>query len=256
MKRNKNYILPTDSLEIKSILSHAGDLYAKAIFSNRTFFTKFLTPPEADAVFSRFPKGECPIGLFGGYEGAERVVASFGECETKDYPISIVSVTNKGTKELSHRDYLGTVLSLGIKREMIGDIIIDGKDAYIFALDEIAPFICDNLFKISNSGVSCKILAEEENFEILRQYETFFATVSSLRLDSVVSAACKKSRSQISALFPKGLVLLNYKETSSVSAPVKDGDILTVRGFGKFLIKTDGALTKKGRIHIEINKYA
>ena len=115
MKKDKNFILPSDSPELKNIISHARDLYNKAIFSNRTFFTKFLTPPEADEVYGRFPKGDCPIDRFGGYEGAERTVVSFGEAEPSDYPITALKIKNKGTKELSHRDYLGTVLSLGIK---------------------------------------------------------------------------------------------------------------------------------------------
>ena len=136
------------------------------------------------------------------------------------------------------------------------NIVLTDEGAYVFALREIAQFICDNLFKISNSGVSCTIIDAIETLEISREFETFTSTVSSLRLDCVVAAACRKSRSAVSDFFTKGLVLLNYKEESSVSLLVKDGDILTVRGFGKFLIKTEGHITKKGRIHIEINKYA
>ena len=257
MKKDKNYILATDSPEIKALISHSKDLYNKAIFSGRTLYSKFLTPPEAETVNNRSSKDACPITFYGGYEDSERVVASFGENEaTEDFPISCVRVISKGSKELSHRDYLGTVLSLGIKREMIGDIVITDDGAYIFALDEIAPYIKDNLFKISNTGVTCTLCDKTEDLTIRREYITYDSTVSSLRLDSVTASSVKKARSAASELILRGLVLLNYKEATSVSAPVKDGDILTVRGFGKFLIKTDGYVTKKGRIHIEINKFS
>ncbi len=255
MKKDKSFFLPTDSPETKILISHAKDLYNKAIFSGRCLFSKFLTPIDAQTIYNHFPKDVCPINFFGGYEDAERVVASFGE-NYDGYPICAIKVLSKGSKELSHRDYLGTVLSLGIKREMIGDIVLCDNGAYIFALDEIAPFIADNLVKISNTGVVCSLCTNLEDIKINREYVTYDSTVSSLRLDSVVASAVKKSRSAATQLISRGLVLLNYKETTSVSAPVKDGDTLTVRGFGKFIIKTDGYVTKKGRIHIEINKFA
>ncbi len=257
MKKDKNFILSSDTPETKALISHTKDLYNKAIFSGRCLYTKFLTPPEAETVYNRFPKDDCPINFFGGYDDAERKVASFGETQDKeDYPIACIKVVSKGSKELSHRDYLGTVLSLGIKREMIGDIVITDDGTFIFALEEIAPYITENLFKISNTGVVCTICDKREDISIKREYITYDSTVSSLRLDSVVASAVKKARSASTELIQRGLVLLNYKETSSVSAGVKDGDILTVRGFGKFLIKTDGYVTKKGRIHIEINKFS
>ncbi|MBE7050033.1 MAG: hypothetical protein E7394_04600 [Ruminococcaceae bacterium] len=257
MKKDKNYILSADTPEIKALISHAKDLYNKAIFSGRCLYTKFLTPPEAETIYNRFPKDVCPITLFGGYDDAERKVASFGEPHDKEnFPIACIKVISKGSKALSHRDYLGTVLSLGIKREMIGDIVITDEGTYIFALEEIAPFIVDNLFKVSNTGVECAICEKTEDVRIRREYVTYDSTVSSLRLDSVVASAVKKARSASLELIQRGLVLQNYKETNSASSPVKDGDILTIRGFGKFLIKTNGSVTKKGRIHIEINKFS
>lgn len=257
MKKDKNYTLNTDSPEIRTLISHAKDLYNKATFSGRTLYSKFLTPPEAETIYNRFPKDICPITFFGGFADAERTVAAFGENEAKeDFPITCIKIISKGSKELSHRDYLGTVLSLGIKREMIGDIVITDEGAYLFALDEIAYYISDNLFKISNTGVVCTVVSEDEEIEIKRNFETYDSTVSSLRLDSVTASCIKKARSTSAELIQRGLVLLNYKEATSLSAPIKDGDIVTVRGFGKFLVKTDGYVTKKGRIHIEINKFS
>lgn len=250
----KKIIASANSDELKLILSHACDLSAKAEFSGRAFFTKFLTPSDAREIEARFPSGS--VSFFGGYDDAERVVASFGEVQNmSEYPISVIDVRQKGGKELSHRDYLGTVLSLGIGREMVGDIIVRTGGAYVFCHSEIAPFIADNLCKIGCAGVSAHILDSTLDVHFERKYETRGATVSSLRLDCVVSAACGKSRSASSELVARSLVSVNYKEANSVSLAIKDGDILTVRGHGKFLIRTDSRLTRKGRIYIDILKY-
>ena len=253
---NKNSIIsPSDSDEIKLCLSRACDLYTKSLFSGRCLFTKFLTPLESMEIFSRFPKSEVEIGFFGGYEGAERTVASFGEC-FGDYPVCALKIRQKGKGNLTHRDYLGSVLSLGIKRELVGDIITTDDGAVLFCLEEIADYISDNLTKIANMGVTVFRKSFDDGDEVRRNFVTTSSTVSSLRLDAVVSSAISKSRSASSELISKGLVMHNYKEASSSSACVKNGDVITVRGFGKFLINTDEKLTKKGRIHIFINKYA
>lgn len=218
-------------------------------------FTKFLTPLEAREIDMRFPKNEVDINFFGGYEGAERTIASFGEI-SDGYPLTTLKIRLKGKASLSHRDYLGSVLSLGIKRELIGDIIPSDDGAILFCLEEIADFITDNLTKIANTGVAVSTASEDDICQIKRNYIKISQTVSSLRLDAVVASAVSKSRGVSSELISKGHVMHNYKEASSSSAPVKDGDIITVRGYGKFLINTDERLTRKGRIHIDINKFA
>ncbi|MBR2405063.1 MAG: hypothetical protein IKA95_05350 [Clostridia bacterium] len=254
MINKKKILASANSDELKLVLSHACDLYTKAEFSGRAFFTKFLTPSDACEIKARFPSES--VSFFGGYDDAERVVASFGEVQDKsEYPIKVIDVRQKGGKELSHRDYLGTVLSLGIGREMVGDIIVREGGAYVFCLADIAPFIADSLCKIGGAGVRTDVLDDIFDVSFERKYETRGATVSSLRLDCVVSAACGKSRAASSELVARSLVSVNYKEANSVSLAIKDGDILTVRGHGKFLIKTDSRLTRKGRIYIDILKY-
>lgn len=256
MIKKQSIILPSDTDELKLILSHACDLYTKADFSGRAFFTKFLTPADAREIEMRFPKGGALVSFYGGYDGAERVIAVFGEVEQKsEYPVSVIDVHQKGGKELSHRDYLGTVLSLGLKREMVGDIIVKEDGALIFCLAEIADYITDNLTKIGGAGVAATVSDSADAVSTERKYQKLSATVSSLRLDCVVSAASGKSRSAAAQLIERSYVSANYKTASSVSAPVKDGDIITVRGVGKFLIQTDERLTRKGRIHIDIYKY-
>ena len=256
MISKQKIISSSDSDELRLILSHACDLYVKADFSGKSFFTKFLTPADSREIDIRFPKSGISVTFYGGYDGAERVIAVFGEVYDKsEYPVSVLNVRQKGGKELSHRDYLGTVLSLGLKREMVGDIIVRDDGAYIFCLAEIADFIADNLIKIGASGVETTIIDNIDDVKVERSYERHNATVSSLRLDCVVSAASGKSRSAAAALIDRSQVSVNHKEANSVSLGIKDGDVVTVRGVGKFLIKTDERLTRKGRIYIDVLKY-
>ncbi len=250
-------ILPSDDDEIKLVLSRACDLYSKTEITSKPFFTKFLSPLEASVLNARFPKSPVYIKSFGGYDDAERKVCAF-LCydEFLQYPITALKFKVKDKNaNLSHRDYLGSVMSLGIKRELIGDIVISGDKSVMFCLDEIADYIADNLSKIGGTGV---VVTKEENLfnlEIKRDFESVSSTVSSMRCDSIVSSALNLARGRASELIEKGLVSLNYEIVKVSHREIKDGDTISVRGHGKFKVQTDGSLTKKGRIHINLLKY-
>lgn len=242
--------------EDKLLLARLCDLCQKAESSGRRMYSKFLNPGEIMLAKEKF-SFVSHLDFFGGYEGADRCVAAFGDSswDMTPYPISILKISPLGKKEYTHRDYLGSLLSLGIERELLGDIVMSDGSAFVFALSDICDFISMNLLKIASSPV--KISFEKELPKELGdlRFETVSATVSSLRLDSVVSAITKKSRAVSSDLISQGKVSLNYKEETSSSKQIKDKDTVAVRGFGKAIIETSGNLTKKGRIHINIKKY-
>ncbi len=255
---NKDKIIfPTDDDEIKLVISKACDLYLKAERSTKAFCTKFLSPLEASVIMGRFPKNELSLKLFGGYDEAERQICSFFTYEDDvDFPIAALRLKIKSkTAKLSHRDYLGSLLSMGIKREVIGDIVVMDEGAIVFCLEEIADYIADNLPKIGGAGVDIEKIASLGEISIERQFQKLSSTVSSLRGDAVVASALNLARSKASELIERGLVTLNYEQLKSTSAQIKNGDVLSARGYGKFKIVTDGHLTKKGRIHIDIYKY-
>ena len=196
------------------------------------------------------------VGFFGGYDDAERTVAAFGETmEESSYPICAVKIESRSKKSFSHRDYLGSVLSLGIKREHIGDILVKDTDAVMFLTEEIADFVMMNLTRIASATVKLSIMDDLSEFETQRRFKETDITVSSMRLDCVLSAVTGRSRSQSAALIEEGLCTLNYNMVKNVRTQIKDGDIISVRGFGKCIIETDNTLTKKGRIHIRAKKY-
>ena len=179
----------------------------------------------------------------------------FGEAEKDMWPIAPLEIVTKNSSELSHRACLGTVLSLGLKRLGVGDIVVSGNRAIVFASAHFADFISQNITKIGGTGVKLKILDEADAAVPQRQYKEKETSLSSMRLDCVVSAAVGKSRSAASSLIDRALVFVNYKEITSQSYTVCDGDVITIRGEGKFLIQTDNRLTRKGRIFVKILKY-
>jgi len=247
----------SDDDEIKLTLSKACDLYSKALHTTRIFFTRFLSPLEIMIINQRFPKNDVKLGFSGGYEDAERQLCAFYTYEEDAvYPICTLNFKIKSKNStLSHRDYLGSVLSLGIKRETIGDIVITDDGAIVFCLEEIADYIINNLTKIGGNGVTVTRNTSLDTINIKRDYDQKDTTVSSLRCDTVVAAFLNLSRAKATQYIERGLVTLNYETVKSVSESVKNEDVLSVRGHGKFRVKTDGRLTKKGRIHITICKY-
>ena len=245
----------TDS-EDKILLSSVCDKCDRSEKTQSAVYTRFLTPRQAILVKERLSHFSI-LSFFGGYDEAERVMAAFlpNEWEEADFPLCAIEIKNIGKKELGHRDYMGSILSLGITRELVGDIVTTDTGAFVFVCEEIADFIMQNLTKVASSGVRLTLCENTEDISIERNFKETSATVSSMRLDCIVSAALGKSRSASADLISQGLVQVNYDTTKNVSHTVKDSDIISVRGFGKMIVNTDLYLTKKGRIHINIRKY-
>ena len=241
--------------EDRLFLSKMCDIADRSVDSYKVMFSRFLNPGQRMLVESRMTD-DFQVGFFGGYDDAERTVAAFGETmEESSYPICAVKIESRSKKSFSHRDYLGSVLSLGIKREHIGDILVKDTDAVMFLTEEIADFVMMNLTRIASATVKLSIMDDLSEFETQRRFKETDITVSSMRLDCVLSAVTGRSRSQSAALIEEGLCTLNYNMVKNVRTQIKDGDIISVRGFGKCIIETDNTLTKKGRIHIRAKKY-
>lgn len=244
--------------EDKSLFSSLCDKADKTILSGVNMYTRFLAPRELNMALQRLSPFT-DIRTFGGYEDAERAVlcfydGSFGY-EYFDWPLCAVKVTANGRAVMSHRDYMGSLLGLGIKREMLGDIVVCSEYAVVFCHSDIADFIVYNLTKVGRMNVSAQVCDCSELDLPKRTYKEKSATVSSLRLDCVVSAASNMSRSNAAEAIQRGNVFHNYEEAKSTSCTVGDGDIISVRGYGKYIISYDGSLTKKGRYHIDIRQY-
>lgn len=198
-------------------------------------------------------------GFFGGYAEAGRklfgVFPEWLQASDEEYPVSVLKIRKTYKRELTHRDYLGTVLSTGIERECVGDIVVDEDVAYVYVLSEMADYIALGMDKIANVGVKVSvekpsdIVLPEQKFEILN------TVAASERADAVLAAALNVSRKLASELIKNEKVSLNHLPMTNVSKTLKEGDLLSVRGYGRFIFSEIGGGTRSQRIHIKIKKY-
>ncbi len=195
----------------------------------------------------------------GGYELAERKVIQFLPFEDFPYenPYSIIKIAalnGKFSDELSHRDYLGTILGLGISRDKTGDILVMDNEAYVFCCNNIADYLVENLTRIKHTTVYSTIISSID-FKYEPKYDTITGTVASLRLDSVISLGFQGSRSHLISYIEDGKVSVNGRIITSNAYHLNENDIISVRGLGRIQYVRYIADTKKGRAMIEINKY-
>ena len=233
---------------------HFEDLHRRAENSGRTVFSDFLGLSELSVLKSIRPS--LTQHFWGGYENAERVVAAFGECDNEDFPICLISVkpvNKKFADELSHRDFLGSIMALGIKRDVIGDIIVSENCGYVFCIENIASYITENLKEVKHTTVTAQI-AEELPALTIPEPETTEYIVSSMRLDVLIAAVFGLSRKSASELFQKEKVFVNGS-LKNATYTVSNWDNITVRGFGKFVFVEEKRRTKKDRLVVEIKLY-
>lgn len=222
-------------------------------------FSNFLDGGETVTVKEnfKFPYG-CGYMFYGGYEESERkifgVFPDWEEPAGEAFPITVLKIRCTYKNELTHRDYLGTLMSLGLERGKIGDIIVEDGYAYVFVCTDTAEYIRDNIRKIGNKGVKTELIELNDFIPPPRKYEIIDTVCASLRLDAVVAAAAKLSRAEALRAVTDGRVKLNYREISDCSKTVSVGDLLSVRGFGRFVLVQTGNETRKGRMHIKLKK--
>ena len=261
MAHDKNAFISQNRLddEGKLLISRIGDMLSICEKSFSTRFSAFLS--ERESVYAeKFLSymGHDGFRLYGGYEGAQRcilcVYPEYCEPETGDFPLKIVRFDGRDAGSLTHRDYLGSLMALGISRNQTGDIICDEGGAYAVLCPVAADMAVSSISKIGRVGVKSRFC---EGGSIVREdrFSEISATVASLRLDCVVAAAARVSREKAAALIRSGSVSVNHGGTESVSENVAEGSVLSVSGAGRFIVSGIGGSTKKDRIHITIKKY-
>lgn len=214
--------------------------------------TEFLTP--AEQALLKCTAVNSPYTFHGGYPDAEKTLALFGSEDICGYegfpPITVIKIEPASLKFsdlLSHRDFLGSIMSLGIRRSTLGDIVVFNNIGYAVCLDSIADYICENLLSIRHTSVRCSKTDTVPAEAIPVPTESRF-TAASERLDSIVSAVYKLSRSESQSLIEHEKVMVGgVPKINSDMKPAK-GDIITVRGKGKFIYCGIEHETKKGRL--------
>lgn len=223
--------------------------------SNYPILSKdFLTPDIWGTIIDRKNKLGINVRTYGVFEESERRVLIFNAKE--NFGVDLVKIENKNKfVSLYHKDYLGGVLSLGIKREKLGDFILKDNICYFPCKEEISEYLLSNIKTIGNSKVKVSLIDKEAINLISINYDDIVIEVPSLRLDSIVSGITKLSRSNGVNLIKRGSVLYNYSETDDKSRIISLNSVITIRGYGKYKIADEIGKTKKGNIKIYIKKY-
>lgn len=219
-------------------------------------FSKFLDENE-QAILKK--EGLFGGMLFGGYENAERcMLGAFPDWIDKsqaEFPIKVLEITKKYDKDLSHRHYLGTILSLGIERNKIGDILAGENVSFVFVCEDIAEFIKDSITKIAGCGVSIRICEFCDVKVPDKQFELIETVAASLRLDAIIASMLKLSRNDAKDIIFSGKVMVNHIEKQQTDFMLSEGDLLSVRGFGRAEVFNIGSKTRSERVHVTLKKY-
>ncbi len=198
--------------------------------------------------------------FWGGYADAERKRLAFYQADDnlfEEFNISIIKIIPNNSKfadSLTHRDFLGSIVGLGIDRCKLRDILIKDNTGYLFAEKTIGSYIVDTLTKIKHTYVRCSITQLEE-IDITPSYQEIRGTISSARVDAILALALKTSRSSITGLISGGKVFINSRLVTQNSTSLKENDIISVRGHGKFIYCGITNQTKKGRLYATILRY-
>ncbi len=251
--------LQKDEAQLKKRFEELAD---KAYQRNIFLFTGFLSLAEQE-VFWRFA-GQMPkesFSLFGGMEDAERVMIRFGNPKELGYeqgfPIVCLHMCppqKKFAEDLTHRDFLGALMNLGIERSLLGDILVQEREGWLFCNESIAPFLLENLCRVRHTSISCEMLTQLPEV-CKRQLETQEFTVASERIDAVVSRLYNIARSNGAALFTTDKVWVNGRLVEKPTYILKPQDVVSVRGFGKFVYNGTTRETKKGRLSVSVSVY-
>lgn len=242
--------------ENKLLISHINDMIMSVKKGRKFAFSSFLNEEQLSLACCYAEKFIVDYASYGGYDDAERCIIGFGADGLPQnccFPITTLCFDTKGKTDISHRHVLGSLMSLGIKRECIGDIIFVEEKCIIFCDTKIADYICYNLTSVSNLRVDVVKMTEQVEFS--RSFEEIICIVASMRLDCVVSELSNKSRTAASELIEGGLVFINGIQTQKKDKTIVPGEVISIRRVGKFLIEEFVGTTKKNRIKLKILKY-
>ncbi len=224
---------------------------------NRYAFSNFLSLAEQDDFYqflSDYPT--LPYKLYGGQEDCERQMLRIGSPETlgyeEEFPIACLKLAPKNARfsdDLSHRDVLGSLMNLGIERNTLGDIYLDGNIAYVFCMQKMAPYIQEQLTRIKHTTITVEEIQDLPELKT-NPPEEVLIQVSSLRLDLIVAKTYHLSRSAAQDLFREHKIYLDGRLTEDGSQELKTGQILSVRGYGRLSLQESRGLSKKGKHNI------
>lgn len=224
--------------------------------------TGFLDPRQAVIVESLVRKHRSlQLMLHGGYPQAERkravIAPEYMQLEPRDAAIQIIDIRSKDSRisDLDHGDYLGALLGLGIKRDKLGDLHVRPTGCQCIAAEEMAEFIHLHLKQVHRVEVSTEIAMTDTLQPVITEREEQTLTAASLRLDAIAGDVWHLSRAKVLAPIKSGRCRVNWKTEENPSCQLKEGDTVSLKGFGRFVLQSVEGETKKGRIRIVVSKF-
>ena len=244
----------------KELTARIHNLAEQALKKQEPQWSDFLEPPEreqAQAVLGWI--SGVRHNSFGGYPKAERrrlvVYPDYYIVETIEPALAFLEIQTKSQTPLTHRDYLGSLMGLGLKREKIGDLLVGDSGCQLVVVPELGEFIRFNLEKVgSQKAVIQEIEAEQLNIPNLRE-KVIKSTVASLRLDAITALGFGESRTRMVKEIKSEKVKVNWKVIANPDYTVNPGDIISFRGHGRMVFQEQTGQSKKGRLGVLLVRY-
>ncbi|HPT84582.1 MAG TPA: YlmH/Sll1252 family protein [Bacillota bacterium] len=253
--------------ELRLLINRAADKYRASCVYYMFTNTPFLDLAQQSALDAWIKREKIARAFFfGGYEDAERRVLCFypGYIEDpleyfsqnpSESPVAAIRATVRSDDRLTHRDYLGALMGLGMRRESFGDILVNEGYADIVLLRDSLPLVLRDFSKAGRAPLECKEIALSELCPPPQAMREIRDTVASPRLDAIVGAAFSLPRGKAAEAVERGLVFINNRLCEKPDAPVAEGDRITLRGMGRALIKELGGASRSGRMFVTILRW-
>lgn len=224
--------------------------------------TDFLDPRQCEIVFALSRSyDDTHVTFYGGYDQAERrraaIAPSYRELEDDDLDVTLMEIRSADSRfsELDHKDMLGALTGLGIKRDKIGDIHLHPEFCHVLLCGDMSEYVRLHLHQVHRLAVSTEVLALDQLQVVETQLEQTTLTVSSMRLDAIVSELARTSRAKSLPLIRSGRCKVNWRLEEDPSSTLNEGDILSIRGYGRFKVIALEGTTKKGNLRVKIGQF-
>ncbi len=246
----------------REFVERAAEWIENAARYHEQKLTDFLDPRQAyilSTLAAREP--DVQIRLDGGSEHAERkrafIAPDYADLSQEDMQLTVLEITPEGQRftELEHGDYMGSLLGLGMKRDKIGDIHVLEDGCHAVVATEIASYLNLNMNQVHRLHVMTSLLPIEQLRAAEQELQTMELSVASMRLDGIASDVYRLSRSKILVPIKAGRCKVNWKPEEDPSHALKEGDVVSVQGMGRFKVLELEGITKKGRYRVKIGKF-
>ncbi len=237
----------------KTNIKKAISLLERGYYTGKEVTSFFLDPFEKNVIENIANKNNMDIKFIGANENAERKIFVVNNYDYEIDQSNYIRVLTIDNDSLKHRDVLGALISKGIDREDIGDIVVGEKIEFV-VLEKDAAFIKYNITKIKNVGVNIEFKKDNKLSNKVYDYEEFTNFVSSLRIDNIISTILHLSRNNAKNLIKKRLVKVDFVTVDDPSKDIDEKSLISIRGYGRFVFDEIIGNSKKGNYHIRYKK--